>query len=333
MLANIDKSTAQAANYGFEGITMIILVARLVASRFQPQPFDISFFVVVLALVVLIARALTSHFSLTLGTASDLVTLIAEGGTATAAQLASAKAGTEISIANRVLETTFWWSQSTLLLLLYKRLVAHIKWTKAATIGTWAFLGLSYVGTVVTIFVECHPFHLYWQTSPDPGKCVKAYRTTVIQCTSLIILDLALMVIASPVLFVKGRRTVQRVRIAGLFALGILCTVFSCLRMVYIFAEDSAQAGRIFWSGLLVMVCAFVANAPIIYGSITLFTKNVKSSAAEKYVISGQNPSKGTKGAKSGLDTNVHITTTYHVTTEAGSEEKRVTTVAEQEVV
>jgi hypothetical protein len=34
----------------------------------------------------------------------------------------------------------------------------------------WAILGITFFVAFVVTFVECHPFRLYWQVVPDPGK-------------------------------------------------------------------------------------------------------------------------------------------------------------------
>ncbi|KAF2157027.1 hypothetical protein K461DRAFT_289385 [Myriangium duriaei CBS 260.36] len=311
-LAFVSTSVSLSANYVFTACTAVILIGRLIAARYQPKPFDVSFFITAVSLIIVIARTLTNNYAVSLGTASDAVTAAKGGHPFSADKLSHVKTGTVMSLTTRILETSFWWLQTVLILLLYKRLVAHIKWTRYATMATWGFLGLSYVAVLITIFTECHPLDLYWQVSPPPGVCVKAYHFTVVQSASLIVLDLALMAIASPVLFIQSRAFVQRLRIAGLFALGILCTVVSSLRMAYIFSQGSAQATRSFWAGLLVLVSAFVANAPIIYGSIALFTKGVSSSRKGAYT---SDPSRLTRatGAKSALDTKVQVTTTYVV--------------------
>lgn len=33
----------------------------------------------------------------------------------------------------------------------------------------WVVLAVTYLGAQSVTFVECHPFHLYWQVTPDPG--------------------------------------------------------------------------------------------------------------------------------------------------------------------
>lgn len=34
----------------------------------------------------------------------------------------------------------------------------------------WAILGVTFLGAIISCFTECHPFQLYWQVVPDPGK-------------------------------------------------------------------------------------------------------------------------------------------------------------------
>ena len=34
----------------------------------------------------------------------------------------------------------------------------------------WVVLAVTYVVVQAVTFVECHPFHLYWQVMPNPGQ-------------------------------------------------------------------------------------------------------------------------------------------------------------------
>ncbi|KAF4547886.1 Hypothetical protein D9617_34g040660 [Elsinoe fawcettii] len=319
MLPPITHDEAQIANYVCVALTVLILACRLFASKFQPKPFDAAFFVVVFGVVVLIGRLITTYFTLTFDTGADAVHAAAEGHAFEDAKLVHIKEGTIFSLINRVLETTFWWSQSVVLLLLYGRLVSHVKWSGKAIWATWIFILVSYLAVVVTIFLECTPFSRYWQVNPSPGQCVKGYKQTLIQCLSNIVIDILLIGIAVPVVFIQGRQTIQRVRIGALIALGIFCTVVTCVRLAYIFSQGSLQATRSFWAGIQIVASGFVANAPIIYGSLKLWRKEwLKSkSGGASYAMTntGGMTGKGTRGdVKSIPADQVNITRTYVVT-------------------
>ncbi|KAF2218350.1 hypothetical protein BDZ85DRAFT_105451 [Elsinoe ampelina] len=80
-----------------------------------------------------------------------------------------------------------------LLLLLYRRFIAHLPWMKYAIRGSIAFILGSFVLVTLATFLQCRPFHLYWQLNPQPGQCVKGYLQTTIQCVTNIITDLIIM--------------------------------------------------------------------------------------------------------------------------------------------
>ncbi|KAG8625860.1 hypothetical protein KVT40_006261 [Elsinoe batatas] len=318
MLPPITHDEAQVDNYICVTLTILILACRLVASKYQPRPFDGAFFVVVFGVVVLIGRLITTYFTLTFDTGADAVHAAAEGLPFSDAKLSHIQEGTIFSLLNRVLETTFWWSQSVVLLLLYKRLVSHVKWSGKVIWATWGFILISYVAVIITIFLECTPFDRYWQVSPPPGVCNKGYKQTIIQCLSNIIIDIALIAIAIPVVFIQGRQTIQRLRIGALIALGVFCTVVTCVRLAYIFSQGSLQATRSFWAGIQIVASGFVANAPIIYGSLKLCRKEwLKSkSGTTSYAMTGIGGGAVSRDrtAKGIPDDQVNITRTYVVT-------------------
>ncbi|TKX23816.1 hypothetical protein C1H76_3754 [Elsinoe australis] len=325
MLPPITHDEAQTANYVCVSLAVVFLAIRLLASKFQPKAFDASFFVTVFALCVLIGRLITTYFTLTFDTAADAVHDAAQGHPFSEEKLSHIKEGTIFSLFNRVLETTFWWTQSVVILLLYRRLVSHIKWTKHAINATWLFIGCSYLAVVITIFLECTPFSRYYQVSPPPGQCVKGYKQTLIQCLSNIVIDIALIAVAIPVVFIQGRQTTQRLRIGALIALGIFATIVTCVRLAYIFSQGSLQATRSFWAGIQILVSGFVANAPIIYGSLKLWRKEwLKSkSAGEGYAMTSTGrPSRTsrvdrTTERKGITEDMVNVTRTYVVETTA----------------
>ncbi|PNS21085.1 hypothetical protein CAC42_3422 [Sphaceloma murrayae] len=271
MPSPISSLTAQTVNFILGGFTFTILLLRLFASRFQPRGLDASFYLTLFSILVLTCRTMTTYFTLHLDTAADAILASETNHPFTTAQLSTVKTGTLFSLSNRALETTFWWTQSTVLLLLYRRLVSHLPWAHYAIILTWSLLATTYAAVLLAIFFECRPFWTYYQVSPDPGSCVRANVQTLIQCLSNIAIDVALTSVAVPLMFVRVHKTVQRVRIGALIALGLCCTVITCVRLAYIYAQGSLQATRSFWGGVQILVSGIVANAPVVYGSTKLW--------------------------------------------------------------
>ncbi|KAF4548225.1 Hypothetical protein D9617_30g011290 [Elsinoe fawcettii] len=266
---------ATAASYACSAVAAVTLILRLIAARQQPNPFDASFFITVFTLVTVLARVIVSKYALEYGTVNDYT-----GKIITDEILQRIKMGTVLTLTLRILLTTILWAMCLLLLLLYRRFIAHIYWMKPAIMATAVLIGVTYLAVVFATFLECRPLHKFWQVSPPPGQCVKALVQVSLQCVGNIIIDFALIGISVPVLFIQGSSSAQRVKLAVLFSLGIFCVVVNCLRLFYTFQQKSAQPARTFWASIAIVVSAFVANAPVIYGSIRL--KKHKTTGSSK---------------------------------------------------
>ncbi|KAK5104442.1 hypothetical protein LTS08_002331 [Lithohypha guttulata] len=67
------KGEATNANYVNAGLSLFILFARLIASRWRRRPLDLSFFLVVLSMLLMIARVVVINYYLHLGIASEAI--------------------------------------------------------------------------------------------------------------------------------------------------------------------------------------------------------------------------------------------------------------------
>ncbi|KAF4547840.1 Hypothetical protein D9617_35g089910 [Elsinoe fawcettii] len=269
----IDSTTATNTSYACSGLALLLLAGRMLAARTQPKPFDLSFFVASFAFVAIVARMVVSKYALHYGTINDY-TKVAP----TPEIIDRIRTGTVYTLSLRILLTSILWSQCLLLLLLYRRFVAHLPWMKHAINATYLFTALTFVSVVLACFLECRPISLFWQLSATPSTCVKAIVQISLQCIGNVIIDAMLIALSVPVLFIKGGSTTQRLRLAGLFSLGIFCIVINCIRLYYSFKDKSAQPTRTFWASIALLTSTFVANAPTLYGSIRLWRGEKKSS-------------------------------------------------------
>lgn len=283
MASTIDGHTASIATYVCSAFSATILIARLSVSRFQPKPFDASFWVTLLALLVVLSRVVVSYYVLKYDTVSDALNKKGSGGKLTPHEMENLKRGSILSLVLRLLLTTALWLMCSLLLLLYRRFIRHLPWMKYAITGTWVFIGLSYVGVVLATFLECRPFSLYWQVYPNPGSCIKEYVQITLQAVTNIIIDLILMGISLPIVFVQAQRAAHRLKLIALISLGVFCIIITTLRLAYTFQSSSMQPARTFWASISVLVATFVANAPVLYGAIRLRKREKLSSRSRSY--------------------------------------------------
>lgn len=256
---------AKHANYACAALSLVILLVRVAASQRRQRPLDLSFFLVLLSILVVIARIVVVFYYLLYGTASDAIN---NAHYFNAHDLETIKKGSILSLAARVLITASCWLQICLLLLFYKHIMKGIQWVAWMINLTWVATGASFVAVVLATFLECRPFHLYWQVQPDPGSCVKGYIQLLVQCITNIALDLLLLAISYPILVCRGRSWKQHSRVGVLFVLGTFCIIVTSLRLASVYDTSSAQPTRSLWASIQMITSTFVANVPTIYGDL-----------------------------------------------------------------
>lgn len=62
------------------------------------------------------------------------------------------------------------WLQKLVLLDVYRRLLSNLPYEKVTTYTFLVVFFATYVACQISTFIECKPFHLYYQVVPDPGK-------------------------------------------------------------------------------------------------------------------------------------------------------------------
>ena len=283
-MSSINKFDAKLANYICSSTAIVILSIRLILTRHRDKKFDLASILTATSLLVLVVRLVVVYYYLLYGTSQDYLNAT-NRAKFSATDLEEIRIGSILALVSRVLITSFYWLQICLLLLFYSVMVRDFHWRNTIKV-CWGLIISTYVVVVVMTFSECmcclyhkiasliqstgRPFYLYWQVDPSPGKCVKAYVQLVTQGTCNIILDLILLAISWPLVTVKNRTISQQLRIGVLFVIGFFCIITTCLRIAYIYSEDSYQPVRSFWASIQMLVSTFVANMPTIYGCLQL---------------------------------------------------------------
>lgn len=275
----ISAHDAKLANWICAATALLILSIRLIATRHRDKTFDIASTLVVASLVVLVVRLVVVYLYLKYGTSNDV--LFGSRTYFDESDLANIKAGSILSLIARLLITTFTWLQVCLLLLFYSSIVREFHWINTIRI-CWLVIVTTYIAVVLSTFLECHPFRLYWQIDPHPGQCVRAYVQLFMQGGGNILLDLFLLAISFPMLPMRNRTWPQTLRVSALFLLGFFTIIVTCLRIAYIHAEGSYQPVRSFWASIQMLTSTFVANAPTIYGCYQIVRRRKSEQRARR---------------------------------------------------
>ena len=91
-----------------------------------------------------------------------------EGAKLSPLQLFDRTVGSKMMIANWFSYTTFLWASKTCLLLLYTRLMQGVKQRRYIKVAAWT-LGVTYLSSILSLFLVCRPFYKNWQVAPYPG--------------------------------------------------------------------------------------------------------------------------------------------------------------------
>ncbi|KAL7621712.1 hypothetical protein AAE478_009039 [Parahypoxylon ruwenzoriense] len=269
-----DSNEAQNVGYACAAFSVVILSSRVIISRWRREPVDLSFFLVLLSILVIIGRIITNNYYLKFGTANDV---LHDPGFSDRHDTSMLKVGSILVLLARVLLTATLWLQICILLLFYSRITSGILWADRLTNITWVIVGITFVAVVLATFLECRPIDVYWQVDPDPGHCVRAYVQLLIQGIANIIIDLLLLSIAYPLICLRKRSLSEYISLYTLFALGTFCIVITVIRVVLIFSEHSSQTTRSLWASVQMFVSCFVANTPTIYGSLRVARRMKRS--------------------------------------------------------
>ncbi|KAF4549387.1 Hypothetical protein D9617_22g067350 [Elsinoe fawcettii] len=254
------------------------LVARLAVAKFQPKPFDLSFFLALIGLVCILGRAACVAIALPMSGSVSLLAKTTPDSENYDTLAQKVKTYGILLLMARQFVTTALWCMNALVLLLYKRIVSHMLWTKRFITALSVFIGGSYVAVVLITFLDCRPFELYWRVD-TVRACSQTRIQLLAQCMINAIIEVLLMAVAIPVLYIQGAKRSQIVRLALFISLGVFCVIVSCVRIRYIWADDGSLPGRSFWASMSVLISTLVANAPALYGAYTLATRQGKSTS------------------------------------------------------
>ena len=270
---------AKLASWICAAFSIVILSIRLIATRRRDKAFNAASGVVAASLIVVIVRIVCVHLYLQYGTSNDV--LYGNKRYFDAEDLSTIKAGSIFSLIARLLITTFYWLQICLLLIFYSNILRDHHWVNTIR-ACWGLIVVTYIAVVLSTFLECHPFRLYWQIDPKPGQCVRAYVQLFMQGISNIILDLFLLAISFPMMRMQRRTWGQALRVGTLFLLGGFTIIITCVRIAYIHAENSYQPVRSFWASIQMLTSCFVANAPTIYGCFKIARRRKSEQQARR---------------------------------------------------
>ncbi|KAF3920374.1 hypothetical protein ABW20_dc0102364 [Dactylellina cionopaga] len=186
--------------------------------------------------------------------------------------------GVKIQLIGWSLYTLLLWLLKGCLLIFYSRLTDGLgQQTMKIRIGA-AFLITTYMATILSIHLGCHPYHKNWQINPDPGNAcqpavskIDCYVTVVLN----VITDLYLMYIPLPLLWKAQIPFRRKLLLIAMFSGGCFIIMAGILRVAFILADPiggALAAGS--WACRETFVSVIIGNIPMIY---PLFMRGISS--------------------------------------------------------
>ncbi|KAE9366783.1 hypothetical protein N431DRAFT_495177 [Stipitochalara longipes BDJ] len=250
--------------YIFTGFAMFLMIFRVILRRVRGQKWNLSDYLTMSCMFFLLARTSMIHVVLVWGT-NNVPKIYRHFHTFTEKEIYQRETASKLLLVSRTMYNTYLWIQKGIVLLLYRRILFGLPWTDKVINAYWGILGATYVVIQVVTFTDCRPVYLYWQVVPDPGTCSEALGQLIILGALNIFTDILLIILPMPALFEIRRSFPAKLRLFGLFSIGIFLVVITVIRLPLNFDHGMYQVNRTTWASVESFGAAFVANIPTLY--------------------------------------------------------------------
>ncbi|KAL1955950.1 hypothetical protein VTO42DRAFT_7935 [Malbranchea cinnamomea] len=161
------------------------------------------------------------------------------------------------------------WSVKLSLLVLYRRLLARLKTEIRVWWGVLIFTILSFIGCVISNFTSCDSMSAWFSldgcTSP---REVKAQIASLYYSYAVdVITDILVMILPTKLLWSLKLPLIQKVSLAGIFSIGIICVAIATVRVVQIGSKSDnnstpSSSWLAFWGILEAGIAVIVGCLP-----------------------------------------------------------------------
>ncbi|PVH90026.1 hypothetical protein DM02DRAFT_665657, partial [Periconia macrospinosa] len=124
------------------------------------------------------------------------------------------------------------WTLKTCMLIIYFRITAGLK-QKKLVIACAVYTGLGFIGTELALFLSCRPLNQYWAVPTENYQCSSYQHYEIVNGAFSITSDIAIMLVAMPLLIAVRLPLRQKLILLGIFGLGIFVIIAGILTKVY----------------------------------------------------------------------------------------------------
>ncbi|KAE8147586.1 hypothetical protein BDV25DRAFT_30307 [Aspergillus avenaceus] len=245
--------------------TVGLISLRLILRKVRGKALVLGDYLSLCAILCALIRLALVHVIVIWGT-NNMPQIVRQTHHFTSQEIYQREIASKFTLVNRVFYNTYLWLQKFILLDTYRHLLRNLSWERI-TISSYLFIFLATYATVqIVTFTECNPFNHYWMVLPDPGECARAQLQLIVLGVLNIVTDLMLIVLPIPLLVKVKRPFLEKLQLAGLFAVGLFIVVITIVRLPENASHSTAQVNRTTWASVELFAAAIVANAPVLYG-------------------------------------------------------------------
>ncbi|KAK4446074.1 hypothetical protein QBC34DRAFT_451048 [Podospora aff. communis PSN243] len=159
---------------------------------------------------------------------------------------------------------TFIWLLKLNMLFLYQRIVNGL-WVEKFIMPTIGLVGITYISTLMLLFLPCRPYDRMWIVFPDQGEFCKpqSFLNLVPPLIMNLVTDLCIMAIPAPVILPVRTTIWRKLGLLILFFAGFFIMTAAVLRVVFVLVYGNGETAAI-WSCREDVVAIIVGQAVFI---------------------------------------------------------------------
>ncbi|RMY66145.1 hypothetical protein D0863_08640 [Hortaea werneckii] len=243
--------------------SVVIILTRLCGRKVRSNVLFREDWIMMIALIPLLARMAVAHVVLIYGTNNVQI----EGNSFTEIDIRHRRIGAGLVLAARILYAAFIWTSKLTVSEFLKRITIRIWRPSYETVlhGIRIFLAMTFIAVIIATLAECQPFEDYYQLIPDPGpQCRQGYAQLLTMGTCDVITDILLVAFPIPIVLRSGQTWKRKLQLGSLFSLSVIMIALTVTRMEEVIEHRGRQQYRTVWASCEILASAVVSNAVIL---------------------------------------------------------------------
>lgn len=243
--------------------SVVIILTRLCGRKVRSNVLFREDWIMMIALIPLLARMAVAHVVLIYGTNNVQI----EGNSFTEVDIRHRRIGAGLVLAARILYAAFIWTSKLTVSEFLKRITIRIWRPSYETVlhGIRIFLAMTFIAVIIATLAECQPFEDYYQLIPDPGpQCRQGYAQLLTMGTCDVITDILLVAFPIPIVLRSGQTWKRKLQLGSLFSLSVIMIALTVTRMKEVIEHRGRQQYRTVWASCEILASTVVSNAVIL---------------------------------------------------------------------